>query len=979
MKTRCLALACLLILVHFTASTQQWKEFSDSAKHYLTQKKPDKAIDFFLNAKALLRPDSSHSNTYVQLCKSLSLAYFNLGQRDKAEPVLLEAVSILEKLNRTNDADYALFNDMLGQKYFNTDPKKAEAYFITAKNVREIVMGSSSAEFAQSCNNLGAIYNNNGSWNKALQLHLQAKEIREKLGDSLALAQSCNNLGDLYRITGQLELAEPNCQKAKAIREIFYLRNPGLSGRVYAISCVGLANLYRDMGQYKKAEPLYIEARNVREQVLTKKHPDYAASCDILATLYHSMGENEKAEQLFIEAKTLRENISPAKQSLPYAESIDNLANLYRNMGRFKEAEEQLLKAKAIWEKELNPTDPALAINNNNAGLLYSAMGDYSNAEVYFLKARNLWQKIASTDHPSYAANSDNLATVYWNTNRTQKANQLFTESFYTQYDQLVNFFQFTSEKEKQDYIENIAGSGDRYYSFCYKWGFKADHVYNLSLLNRNLILNAAQELRNTVYRTNDTALTSVYEQWITTKQQLANIYSGRIYIGKKEVTSLEERSDFLEKEITKRTSLLQKKDLKTNNWRPIQQELKPGEAAIEFVEFTYFNGKKWTDSTFYMALVLKKKTASPVLIKLFEKRQLQAILNKYSGKNANDVAKGLYTINSPLYNLVWQPLEKELAGTSKIYFAPSGLLHQLSFSAIPSAKQLLSDKYHLVQLNTTAAILDEKNKGIASSEKIMLYGGVEYSVDSSALVNAVQVHHSNSVASRSLPDDLSRGEKWNALPGSKKEIDAIEKMGSIKNYRVELTEGIYATEESIKSINGQSSPQVLHIATHGFYSPDPKQNSLSAKFATSGKVFKQSDNPLFRSGLLLAGANNTWSGKPVHGIEDGILTAYEVSNMYLPNTKLVVLSACETALGDIQGSEGVYGLQRALKMAGAQNLVMSLWKVPDAETAEFMQEFYKHLFNKQPISDAFYRAQTTMKNKYRSEPYKWAAWVLIR
>ena len=193
------------------------------------------------------------------------------------------------------------------------------------------------------------------------------------------------------------------------------------------------------------------------------------------------------------------------------------------------------------------------------------------------------------------------------------------------------------------------------------------------------------------------------------------------------------------------------------------------------------------------------------------------------------------------------------------------------------------------------------------------------------------------------------------------------------------MVSGINATEESFKALNGQASPSVLHIATHGFFFPDPKQtDSIQRKFESSAKVFRQSDNPLFRSGLLFAGANNAWQGNPVSGIEDGIVTAYDVSNMYFPNTKLVVLSACETALGDIQGSEGVYGLQRAFKIAGVKNLVMSLWKVPDAETSEFMQLFYNNMFNKQSVSDAFYHAQTTMKNKYRNEPVKWAAWVLV-
>ncbi|MEO5647866.1 MAG: CHAT domain-containing protein, partial [Chitinophagaceae bacterium] len=198
--------------------------------------------------------------------------------------------------------------------------------------------------------------------------------------------------------------------------------------------------------------------------------------------------------------------------------------------------------------------------------------------------------------------------------------------------------------------------------------------------------------------------------------------------------------------------------------------------------------------------------------------------------------------------------------------------------------------------------------------------------------------------------------------------------------FSISVISGINASEESIKALNGKASPAVLHIATHGFFFPDPKdKDGIHRKFETSGKVFKQSDNPLFRSGLLLAGANNAWQNKAIEGVEDGILTSYEVSNLYLPNTKLVVLSACETGLGDIQGSEGVYGLQRAFKMAGVQNLIMSLWKVPDAETAEFMQKVYKNLFAGKNIGDAFYHAQTIMKNKYRGNPNKWAAWVLVR
>ncbi|MGH2563612.1 MAG: CHAT domain-containing protein, partial [Ginsengibacter sp.] len=454
-------------------------------------------------------------------------------------------------------------------------------------------------------------------------------------------------------------------------------------------------------------------------------------------------------------------------------------------------------------------------------------------------------------------------------------------------------------------------------------------------------------------------------------------------------VKDLEEDANTLEKDLTRLSSAFKNQQAQNNiTWKNIQQNLKPNEAAIEFVDFNFYNGKRYTDSTYYIALLLRKDKPEPQLIKLFEKKQLDSILlNK--GNDENEIITNFYgypknTLEKSLYDIIWKPIEKSLTGITKIYFAPSGNLHKLAFAALPIGNnKVLSDKYQLVELNTTASVTNQVPFFIDTTDNIQLFGGVQYDADSTELKQVVNLYASNkdNLASRSVPDDLDRGGTFNYLPGTQTEIESIKQQSAAANNHVKILSGIDATEESFKALNGNASPAVIHIATHGFFFPDPKENKdkAVAKFETSGKVFKQSDNPLFRSGLAFAGANYEWTGKPIKGIEDGILTAYEVSNMYLPNTKLVVLSACETALGDIEGSEGVYGLQRAFKIAGVKNLVMSLWKVPDRATAEFMQIFYKNLFSKQSLSDAFYHAQTTMKNKYRDDPYKWAAWVLIR
>jgi CHAT domain-containing protein len=321
------------------------------------------------------------------------------------------------------------------------------------------------------------------------------------------------------------------------------------------------------------------------------------------------------------------------------------------------------------------------------------------------------------------------------------------------------------------------------------------------------------------------------------------------------------------------------------------------------------------------------------------------------------------------------------LNGIKKIYFAPAGLLFRISLAALPvNDHQLLSDKYELVQLNTTAAVVNQAANVIDNAHNLYLYGAIKYDTDSATLKQAAIAYNSNPGITHSIPDDPARGDSLQYLPGTEKEITEIDSLGKQKDFPIVVLSGDSATEESIKALNGNASPAVLHMATHGFFFSDPKAIKDNTHTSIgSSNPFRESNNPLMRSGLFFAGASHAWKGKPVEGVEDGILTSYEVSNLYLPNTKLAVLSACQTALGDIQGNEGVYGLQRAFKIAGVQNLVMSLWKVPDVETEEFMQVFYTNIFNQQSIDEAFYNAQTALKNKYREEPFNWAAWVLVR
>lgn len=967
---------------------QIWKQYVDSAFFFKGQKNSEQTIKYYIMAKEILSRDSSLTDTYIQFCKDVGDIYYSLSHYKDAEPFYIEARSVYQKIYGKTGA-YLSKTDSLGVLYILTgNYERAEIFLTESKEIKLRLFSKRSAQYAVSCNILGNLYTEIGRYDQAEILLIEAKKIRESLftKHSIAYAQSCNNLAAFYWSKGDYEKAEPLALEARQIRADLLTT----AHSDYAICCINLGNIYRDMGQYEKSESFYLEAKNVREKVFTKLHSVYASSCNILADLYLYMERYSEAETLYLEAKNIREKLF-GKKSSQYAQTCNNLSGLYAETNDYKKAEALALEAKSIFDTILPAGHPSHAINLNNLGKLYSKMGQFEVAKEYLSQARILWEKKIGKDHPYYFQNSASLANVYWNLNEPIKANELYVESFNSQYNQINKIFQFTNEKEKQSYIKNIMSSDDEYQSFHYQnfSNGKAAFPYTLAISNRNLILSSVQKLKQIIQTTRDTLLKKKYKDWIFLKEQLAALYlkpNDKI----EQIKETEEKANNIEKEISLRSSAFKKSQQKVR-WKDIQRSLNRNEAAIEFIDFVLSYSKRKTDSTYYFALLLRKDKPEPILIPLFEKRSLQALFEeteKSSMQNINalytrgaEVGNRVLQSDSTLYQLIWQPIEKYLKGIGKIYFSPAGLLHKVAFAALPVNKHsVLSDKYKLVQLSNTQEIVNQQPYYITSSDQIQLYGGIRYSVDSVALKDKVIKYHSEKTnISRSLPDDLSRTETWNFLPGTEKEITNIKSVAQRKN-KISIASGINATEESFKALDGNASPAILHIASHGFFFPDPKDSTRrNLKGDDQSNVFKKSENPLIRSGILFAGANNAWSGNYINGIEDGILTGYEVSNLYLPNTKLVVLSACETGLGDIMGAEGVYGLQRAFKIAGAQNIVMSLWKVPDNETADFMHEFYKLMFNKISISDAFYKTRAIMRNRFRDEPNKWAAWILVR
>ncbi len=963
------------------ARAQPWQAYTDSAAVAEKSNQPTNAIHYLQLAQENLPKDSSNSLAEIQLLRKLAEQHLRLSQYLEAGKYLEEGLAIFKKWNVTLHPQYALLCDRFGRVLEATDPTRAEEFYKTSLEVTAALFTDSSIAYAITCNSLANFYYNGSEYKKAENMHLVAKRIKESLlgKDDPDYARTCNNLGAVYEAMGDFEKAEPLVLEARRIRQLL---PPIKAHPVYAITCVNLANIYTAMAQYDKAETLYMEARNIRAAMEPQGlHADYAASCNRLADFYYLTRAFEKAAPLYQEALLVRAQQS-GTESLDYAETCNNLATLYCDMGRLNEAEKLALQAKAIWDKTAPIESPDHAINRNNLGLLYYAMGKHSLALQYFMEARQLWAQHLGRVHPFYVENAASIAKVYWAMQQPGMANEYFEEALHAQKIQVDKLFRFTSEKEKLAYILSSHNFTDEYLSFCYKNVLLKDAqgVYDQLLLNRNLILTSLLQLRAAIDGSTDSLLQKQYESWIKLKKQIANAYSAVDEVDSLQVNTLEEAANAAEKMLANKSAAF-KNTTQLPTWQQLQQQLGEAEASIEFVSFNYYNGRTWTDSILYAALLLRKGINQPVMIPLFEQRQLDSVWgNNGSGQQINSLyTRGLAGIKllskkPSLYPLVWKPMENYLKGIKKIYFAPAGELYKISFAAMAvNDKQVLSDLYELQQLNSTALIGEAANNILTVKDSLFLYGGIRYQADSAQMAESVLHYTMGDLSISPAAAKLPTASYYSYLPGTELEVDSIKAGAQRAGFYAGLLTGSRAVEESIASLNGSRSPAVLHVATHGFFNSNPLAEG-NKKIQTA--VLK---DPLRSSGLLFAGAQDRLDGKRIPSREDGILTALEISTMHLQHTRLVVLSACQTALGAVQGEEGVYGLQRAFKMAGAQYLLMSLWDVGDSETAVFMNIFYGQLFQHQPIEKAFLLAQQKMKNTYRTEPEKWGAWVLVR
>ncbi len=1003
---------------------------------YLTRKYAE-AEKWYLEVKEIREKTiGKEHNDYAKVLNNLGLVYEELRKYDLSEQYFLEALTLREKLFGKVNVDYSNTLYYISGLYVKlVKYKKAESLYLEVLEIRNKVLGKENTSYLATMLNLSSLYMRMSEYEKAEAICLEAKILYEKMkletGDyasvlqNLAMANerlnkyekvevlydrvlsikkriygvtnasylsALHNLGNMYYETGRYEKSEQIHLEVKAIRE----KELGSRSLDYTKSLNSLASIYKAMGNLKKAEQLMLEVTSIRKEILGKENLDYAMSLSSLANLYNDSKEHEKAITIHQEARAIREKIL-GKEDINYASSTNDLGLAYFNAGNYTTAEPLILEAQSIREKKLGKENTTYARSLSTLAYVYINTNRYEAAEANYLEVAAIRSKILGDNHPDFIFTQRDLALFYWLTNNFKAAKPYILKTEAAEKNLLLKASQHLSTEELHLYVQKFLGGLNRTFSFAH---FEKDLIstcYNNILFHKGFLLSDATRLRNLAL--SNPAAAEKYNELKSYNRRLATEYS-KPTVERKDVAELEEKANNLEKDLARSVAGFSEA-LQQVTWQEVQKKLKPSEAAIEFVHYQFINPRS-TDSTMYAALVLRPGMKQPVFIPLFEAKQLDTLL-KAQGKTRPEYINQLYALSNPkksMYQLIWKPLEQELIGTSTVYFSPSGLLHRLNLNAIPvptptlaqNKNQTLADRYQLIELGSTRQLVITAPKTTVDTTSAkntiaaQLYGSIQYEMDSSSVkVAHVDLNKNTPTIPRGIDfgliDSTLRGGKWTYLKWTEVEINTLELILTDAGLKADVHKAYAATEESFKRTGvAKPSPRIVHLATHGFFFPDPKSTQKSENSGTNEPVFKISEHPMIRSGLILSGGNHAWqTGKPFRpGFEDGILTAYEISQMNLSNTELVVLSACETGLGDIQGNEGVYGLQRAFKIAGAKYLIMSLWQVPDFHTQELMTTFYsKWLEDKMSIPDAFRAAQKVMKDKFK-EPFYWAGFVLV-
>ncbi len=742
----------------------------------------------------------------------------------------------------------------------------------------------------------------------------------------------------------------------------------GVNSEMHAKILMDYRYFYESIGNFDKSEESVAKALEILSLNFGLNHIKTAVPKSALALAIGLNHKEFQEKEITLKTKELLEYcenlIVEAKNSVlnDFGDNNPLYAKVVENTGKFQllsldleESTVNITTARNIWVNSLGESNVYTSRLDFLLGEIAYFDSSYTAALEHFTASQKGFQDLFGVRHPSYVEALGISARMYYILGDIKQSIHTSNEVVEKSLAYINTIFPSLSERGKADYWSKIKEHFEFFNTLVFtqakEYPSLVGKAFDINLQTKAILLNSSLKTKNFIKQSGDTLLVNAYEEWMDKKSLLISAVSMGQVERKGEgidLIVLEGEIEQLEKYLSQQAVGFNgmKTNGKVHKWQDLGKVLGKEDQVIEIIAFRVFD-KGFSDSIWYAVMEVNSSTkGNPSYSLIKEGSELHSSAISYyrnciKYNFADDLSYGQF----------WQPIESLITKKGKVYISFDGVYNRLTLETIllPS-KEYVIDKYQLIPIGTSRDLLEAKDKEESSLEKTaFLVGNPTF-----------------------YPSTYDKQLSWIQLEGTEIEVTELSTSLQNENWTTEVLKNEAATEERVKSMH---SPTVFHIATHGFYVE--VEEDLGNDF--NKVITNTAANPLLRSGLLLTNGGELFDDSKPYEFNkaDGILTAYEAMNLDLAETDLVVLSACETGLGEVEFGEGVFGLQRSFVVAGAQSIIISLFKVSDEVTTELMLNFYKHWNNNMSKHEAFIAAKKHIMAKYDKVKY-WGSFVMI-
>ena len=903
------------------------------------------------------------------LLNNLAFLCDTTRQYDEAEPLYKESLRLRLEIHGEGNSDTAIsYFNLAGHYAAKGNFADAEESFIGALRSNRLVSPEGDRDTIKILTNLADMYARVAKRDRAIEAYRLALLISKKIhgARSVDTAIVMTNMGLTH-------LDEKQFQEAEALLEQALLALTETVGPVHKLTASvqnSLGGLYISIGNPTKALTYLKTALDTRKQLYGPIHIEVANSYNTIGGALQRLQNTSEASLYFERALALRKSLLP-EDSLETADTLSNLATTYIDQNRAGNAISLLSKAMSIKTNRLGPKHPDVARLMGNMAVAYSVTGNKAQERILQEKSLIILEASFGANHPSTLLAAENLASAEEN---PLKAARLLDRAYRGNLIAIQGEGQYLSSTDREGFVSSFGDAWGGVFSLL---GDKQEisRIALFSRLNRQGLL-VEMEKRQAELASAPGEHQSIANELATVISELASFS-----ITTEQRRNLRLRQDDLEKKLYRVLPKLQPRIVEVEQ---VAAALPQSSALVEFQRYQPYNGSKahghrWSSAR-YVALVLSADgTIKPVdlgLAGLIEEKIKQALIA--SEQQLGDAEKLWGLVG----DLIIAPLASATEEIDTLFISPDAELNRVPFAAlpVPGSDHMLGDVVKLRLITTGRELLELGQPSAAPKNAALVVANPDFDqlpVDVESTRTTRNRNKSRVGQQRSTDSDTLH---WSPLPATAKEGEAI---ANLTNARL-LTKG----QATASAVQLEKAPRMIHIASHAFFLADQSKTqktataiARSSQAGTDGlrTAAIQGENPLLRSGIALAGANRALQ-QTAASDDDGYLTALEVAQLDWKGTELVVISACESGRGDIRAGEGVYGLKRAIAVAGARSSLLSLWKVDDAATAAFMQSFYERLKAGTPRADALAATQKQFRQHpipaWR-HPYVWAAFQL--